>query len=135
MFRDIPDITSRYPKLRADASSDLFQPLVLVTHVFLGYQVSITMELDDKTYRDIDKGMTRCQNSGGAASLFGLSLGPRSTSSMVGFDQVTRDPSMHTISIPPRDNSQLTLIGLMGKKLAAPIQALPSKITITSIGS
>ncbi|KAG7409967.1 hypothetical protein Forpe1208_v011804 [Fusarium oxysporum f. sp. rapae] len=116
---DIPDITTKYPKLQADAPKDLFQPLVLVTHVFLGYQVAISMTLDKSTFEQIDKGIGKCQKYGGTASLFGLSLGPRSTDSMVGFEQIERDPTVNRITIPPRDNAQLTLIGLMGMELAA----------------
>ncbi|KAI8685423.1 hypothetical protein NCS55_00214300 [Fusarium keratoplasticum] len=117
---DIPDITTRYPRLRAEAPGDLYQPLVLVTHVFLGYQVSVTMTLDENTFEKIDQGINKCQDHGGTASLFGLSVGPRSTDSMVGFEQIKRDPSINTIHIPPRDNSQLTIIGLMGMELPAP---------------
>ncbi|RSL96387.1 hypothetical protein CEP52_011515 [Fusarium oligoseptatum] len=117
---DIPDITTRYPNLRAEAPSDLFHPLVLVTHVFLGYQVSITLKLDEYTFERIDNGINQCENKGGTASLFGMCVGPQSTDSMVGFDQVERDPTSQTINIPPRDNSQLTIIGLMGMELPAP---------------
>ncbi|KAI8679325.1 hypothetical protein NCS57_00210200 [Fusarium keratoplasticum] len=117
---DIPDMTTRYPRLRAEAPGDLYQPLVLVTHVFLGYQVSVTMTLDENTFEKIDQGINKCQDHGGTASLFGLSVGPRSTDSMVGFEQIKRDPSINTIHIPPRDNSQLTIIGLMGMELPAP---------------
>ncbi|KXH34357.1 hypothetical protein CSIM01_00268 [Colletotrichum simmondsii] len=117
---DIPDITTRYPKLRADAPKDLFDPLVLVTHVFLGYQVSIEMELDESSFQEINKGLSKCEHYGGTASLLGLSLGPQSTDSVVGFDQITRDFDTKTIKVPPRDNSQLTLIGLMGMQIGAP---------------
>lgn len=113
-------MTTRYPRLRAEAPGDLYQPLVLVTHVFLGYQVSVTMTLDENTFEKIDQGINKCQDHGGTASLFGLSVGPRSTDSMVGFEQIKRDPSINTIHIPPRDNSQLTIIGLMGMELPAP---------------
>lgn len=125
--RDIPDITTRYSKLRADAPKDLFDPLVLVTHVFLGYQVSIEMELDESSFNEIDDGLSKCENYGGSASLLGLCLGPQSTDSVVGFDQVHRDTKTKTITVPPRDNSQLTLIGLMGMQLGAPKPESSSK--------
>ncbi|KAG8677545.1 hypothetical protein FPOAC2_03673 [Fusarium poae] len=124
---DIPDITTRYPKLRADAPKDLFDPLVLVTHVFLGYQVSIVMELDESSFNEIDEGLSKCEDYGGSASLFGLSLGPQPTDSVVGFEQVHRDAKTKTITVPPRDNSQLTLIGLMGMQLGAPKPESSSK--------
>jgi hypothetical protein len=78
------------------------------------------MTLDENTFEKIDQGINKCQDRGGTASLFGLSVGPRSTDSMVGFEQIERDPSNNTIHIPPRDNSQLTIIGLMGMELPAP---------------
>lgn len=106
--------------MRADAPKDLFDPLVLVTHVFLGYQVSVKMKLDESSFNEIHEGLSKCEDYGGTASLFGLSLGPQSTDSVVGFKQVRRDPDTKTITIPPRDNSQLTLIGLMGMQLGAP---------------
>ncbi|KAF4438074.1 hypothetical protein FACUT_5237 [Fusarium acutatum] len=124
---DIPDITTRYPRLRADAPKDLFDPLVLVTHVFLGYQVSIKMKLDETSFNEIDEGLSKCKDYGGTASLLGLSLGPQSTDSVVGFEQVHRDPDAKTLTIPPRDNSQLTLIGLMGMQLGAPKPESSSK--------
>ncbi|KAF5705050.1 hypothetical protein FGLOB1_8190 [Fusarium globosum] len=113
--------------LRADAPKDLFDPLVLVTHVFLGYQVSIKMKLDESSFNRINEGLSKCADYGGTASLLGLSLGPQSTDSVVGFDQVHRDPNAKTLTIPPRDNSQLTLIGLMGMQLGAPKPESSSK--------
>lgn len=49
--------------------------------------------------------------------MFGLNIGSKSSASVVGFDQIQWNKEAGTIVIPPRDNSQLTLLGLMGRKL------------------
>jgi hypothetical protein len=81
--------------------------------------VSITIQTDQKLYSIIDQGLTKAQKLNGTATLFGLNVGAESTNSVVGFDQIRRDSETRTITIPPRDNSQLTLLGLMGRKLKA----------------
>ncbi|KAI9658795.1 MAG: hypothetical protein M1821_002355 [Bathelium mastoideum] len=120
---NISDVTKVYG-LRSDASEDLMEPLVLVSYILLGYQVSITIQTDSQSlFSQIDDGLARVKSLGGSATLLGLKVGPLSQTQVVGVDQITRDSKSQTITIPPRDNSQLTLIGLMGKKLGTPRRA------------
>ncbi|EUC42284.1 hypothetical protein COCMIDRAFT_103928 [Bipolaris oryzae ATCC 44560] len=112
---NIPDVASRY-NLSPTAPPDLFEPLVLVSYALLGYMVSIKIQTDQALYNTIDQGLTKAQKLNGKATLFGLNVGAESSNSVVGFDEIARDGTQ-TFTIPPRDNSQLTLLGLMGKML------------------
>ena len=70
-------------------------------------------------YHQINDGLETAKTNGVPAKLIGLDIGSKKTAS-VDFHQIECNDRKYTLSIPPRDDTQLTLIGLMGRKLATP---------------
>jgi hypothetical protein len=82
--------------------------------------VSITIQTDKQLFSEITSGLDRVKSLGGTATLFGLDVGADSSDSVLGFDQIRRSQETQTISIPARNNAQLTMLGLVGQKLKTP---------------
>lgn len=125
--RNLADASKIYA-LSASAPPDLSEPMVLVRSLLLGYQVSVSVHTSSSSlYAQIDDGLSRVAQLGGSATLLGLYVGPAHSGvgapNVIGVDQIKRDAKTQTITVPPRDNAQLTLLGLMGKMLGTPRKA------------
>ena len=82
--------------------NELHQLLVQVTHVLLGYQVSVEITMACKTSRTVDKGLAQARQANGIATLFGLDIGPSFSTGVVGYNRLTEGSQRRTIPIPPR---------------------------------
>ncbi|RFU34243.1 hypothetical protein B7463_g2084, partial [Scytalidium lignicola] len=117
---DLPDFAKEYPVIRDPSSSDLRDSLVQVTRVLLGYRVELLVQTDQHFYSKLSNGLKTVQEYHGSANLLGVDIAPEATPSTVSFDEIKTDDNNYTICIPARDDTQLTLMGLMGKKLKIP---------------
>ena len=88
----------------------------------MGYMVSITIKTDRETFANVDKGLSTAKDAGGFATLFGIDIGPTAAENTVAYSQIQTDSAQSMIRIPPSDSSQLIVLGIMGKKLATPLE-------------
>ncbi|CAN9216087.1 unnamed protein product [Alternaria alternata] len=119
------NIKKTYPKLYKSASQQLWDPMVQVSKIVVGYNVRIEISLDSDTYNSItskvDTALTRDANA--SATLFGcrLNLGGSnhdSESNSTNWSDVKKDNGSNTFVIPASNNTIPVLLAVVGTVLS-----------------
>lgn len=119
------NIKKTYPKLYKSASQQLWDPMVQVSKIVVGYNVRIEITLDSDTYNSItskvDTALTRDANA--SATLFGcrLNLGGSdhdSESNSTNWSDVKKDNGSNTFVIPASNNTIPVLLAVVGTVLS-----------------
>lgn len=115
------NVKKTYPNLYSSASKQLWDPMVQVSRIVVGYNVRIEITLDSNTYKNItSKVETACSRDGDAsATLFGcrLNLGGSthdSESNSTNWSDVKKSDDRNTLVIPASNNAIPVLLAVVG---------------------
>ncbi|KAF4783504.1 hypothetical protein HER10_EVM0010722 [Colletotrichum scovillei] len=112
----------------ANADPSLRKPMAVVNQAILAYGVGMEVKLSSSAASTINNYMDKASSNGGRASIFGFNIGlegdANSTqTSTTTFDQVKSASSSTSFTIPPSDNSNPTLLGVIGQAIPLPNNA------------
>ncbi|KAF7671287.1 hypothetical protein GT037_010612 [Alternaria burnsii] len=119
------NIKKTYPNLYKSASKQLWDPMVQVSKIVVGYNVRIEISLDSNAYKSItskvDTALSRDANA--SATLFGcrLDLGGsyhNSESNSTKWSDVKKDDGSNTFVIPASNNAMPVLLAVVGTVLS-----------------
>lgn len=127
--RNPGEVQKTYPKIAADAPTELWRPMVQVTQLIVAYDVYVKIELDGKTFEEINDHIKTAKekDSGASISIFGfnISVGPSDhevENNSVDFDKVTINPTHKVLEFPAANNAIPILLGVVGTKVGqAPV--------------
>lgn len=95
--------------------------MVQVRQIIVGYNVSVTIQLDQNTYNEVISAINTAQksNSNASASIFGflINLGgddSSQSSSSVDYSKMTFDAKTHTITFPGANDTVPVVLGVVG---------------------
>ncbi|KAG9517552.1 hypothetical protein KCU93_g8696, partial [Aureobasidium melanogenum] len=130
---DIGDVKKKYPNLLPGASKSLWDPMYRVTHLVVGYGVSLDIKMNKSLYDKVTKQLKDAQSHDGGASAtffgFKVDIGARgsySSENQTDFSNIATNDDACSIHVPGSNNTIPTLLAVLATEVAPANQPVPA---------